>query len=172
MRSVVAAALVLTLPALALAQQPAPRSATPPPAPPPAPAAPAAPERSAPPEAPPAMSDPDGEAMAPLPAPFGGKAFASRDVACEEIRIHVFAGGDVYARGPESQVVVKDEAGNTGIRFFIDRRSGQITAIHTWESLAGMNVTTLPGTARIDWVNCHDAEGGIHVEYVDAASAM
>lgn len=108
--------------------------------------------------------------------PGMGQPFAVRHLACDEVRfvIPAAAGVSGIAASPESVVVVKNEGGTTGIRFVVDRQTGATAGIQTWRDLAGMTVTTLPAAARVDWVNCQDAEpmGGIVVEWVDVRAIL
>lgn len=108
--------------------------------------------------------------------PGEGRPFAIRHMACDEVRFitpHA-PGADGITWGPESVVVVKNEAGTTGIRFFVNRETGETVGVQTWRELAGRTVTSIPAAARVDWVNCQDADpmGGIIVEWVDVRSLM
>lgn len=104
----------------------------------------------------------------------GGGA-AMRDpkrVACKEVRLSWLATTDTLSRGPETIAIVKNEAGASGIRFFVDR-NGAIVGVKTWTNYGGvMNSSTIPGMPKIDWVDCHDSDpiGGIWVEYADAST--
>ena len=105
-----------------------------------------------------------------------GQPFAITRVACDEVRFvwPSLSGGTGGFGAPESVVVVKNEVGNTGIRFIVDRATGETVGIQTWRELAGTTMTTIPGAARVDWIGCQDADpiGGIVVEWVDVRSLV
>jgi hypothetical protein len=97
--------------------------------------------------------------------------YAAKHVTCDRIVLRWMVQNQ-FATGPESIVVVEDRAGTTGVRFFVDRQHSVVTQVETWEEVGGIvNTTSLPGTPRIDYVNCvpaSDPIGGITIEYFDA----
>lgn len=114
-----------------------------------------------------------GDVIAAVPGE--GRPYAIRRMACDEVRFAwQTAGGAELGFVTESELVVKNEAGTTGIRFIVDRSRGVTIGVQTWKELAGRTVTTIPSAARIDWVNCQDADpiGGIVVEWVDARTMI
>lgn len=126
-------------------------------------------------QAPDAGAAPGGEdaprAQGSTSLPWELRAYASRRVACEQIRISWLLAGFPSS---ENEVVVKNEVGNTGLRFLVDRKNGRIVGMQAWRELAGMTVTIIPAGARLDWVNCQDAQpvGGILIEWVDAPGSQ
>ena len=106
-----------------------------------------------------------GDAVATVPGE--GRAYARRQMACDEVRLAWTIG-----TGTENQIVVKNEAGTTGVRFIVDRKSGRTLGIQTWKRLGGLTVTSVAANARVDWINCQDADPvhGIAVEWVDAST--
>jgi len=104
-------------------------------------------------------------ALAQSPEPSG--PFAARHVTCDRIELRWIYEGQ-FTVGPESIVLVLDRAGTTGIRFFVDREHSQVTHVESWEEVGGIvNTTSIPGSPRIDYVNCipaSDPIGGITLE--------
>lgn len=114
-----------------------------------------------------------GDVIAAVPGE--GSPYAIRRMACDEVRFSWQTAGAVeLGFVNESELVVRNEAGTTGIRFIVDRARGVTIGVQTWKELAGKTVTTIPTAARIDWVNCQDADpiGGIVVEWVDARTMI
>lgn len=160
MRRLATSILLLAIAGSASAQPAAP-------APTPAPSAPAVNRESAAPVS-------SGGLVAAVPGM--GRVFATRHLSCDEVRfvIPVAAGVSGIAASPESVVVIENEGGTTGVRFIVDRRTGETVGVQTWKELAGLTMTTIPAAARVDWVNCQDAQpaGGIVVEWVDARTMI
>lgn len=98
--------------------------------------------------------------------------FSSERRACDAIRIRWVTGGSLSAPGP-APVVVRNEGGTSGVRFYVDREHHRIVGMQTWRLLAGTyEGATLPGEgAIIEYVGCQataDTLGGILVEHWDA----
>ena len=114
-----------------------------------------------------------GDVIAAVPGE--GKPYAIRRMACDEVRFSWQTGGAAeLGFVNESELVVKNEGGTTGIRFIVDRARGVTIGVQTWKELAGKTVTTIPSAARVDWIDCQDADpiGGIVVEWVDARTMI
>ena len=93
-----------------------------------------------------------------------------KNLVCDRV-VLTWMTSDRQAVGPASVVTVENKQGTTGLRYYVDRSRGIITAVEAWEAIAGNETsTTLPGTPRIDYQNCRQADslGGIVIEYFDA----
>lgn len=113
-------------------------------------------------------------AAEPAAAPAAPAPYATRMLMCDRI-VLTWPNATLYPV-PEDVVTVVPSAGASGISFFVDRAEGRIVSVETWSSLAGTESTTvLPGTPRIDYVNCQEGAtnaGGILVEYYDARDRL
>lgn len=128
------------------------------------------------PEAPKAESKSDDRAvMSTLPGDEA-KPYLSRRVACDKIQLVWMSPTGSVFNNAASVVVVEDDGGTSGVRFFVDREHGTIVATQAWREPAGnvRGLTTLPGSPRIDYVDCREGEteGGISVEYYDAKDSL
>jgi hypothetical protein len=104
------------------------------------------------------------------------KPYLSRRVACDKIQLVWMSPSGSIFNNAASVVVVEDGGGTSGVRFFVDREHGTIVATQAWREPAGnvRGLTTLPGSPRIDYVDCREGEteGGISVEYYDAKESL